>query len=218
MLLSLGMGPSACGTDGMIERDEPLSARDIDWIATLHLASIDDSLPSLLGAAYLRRFYRFVAASEVETLFFERIDGDVASVCLVSMEPESLHGRIVKGTSPSLFWYALLALCRSPDSRRFLRQFVTDRLRGAEEAPGGPEITYIFTDPKRRGQRLGARLLARVEAHLRERNVSVYHVKTVDEPDNRALAFYDQSGFRRAGRLVEAGRTFVLFQKALAES
>ena len=200
----------------MIQPGETLTPRDVEAIARLHLRSIDDSLPSLLGLRYLKRFYRFLARSRHEWVFVERIDGDVHSVCVVSFEPASVNARILRATPVALGWHAAAAILRNPAFRSFLRHYLRERLRGGGADGKAPEITYIFTSEARRGERLGRRLVERVEAFLRERGVGAYHVKTLDDPANRALSFYDEIGFDRIGTRAESGRSFVEFRKRIA--
>jgi GNAT superfamily N-acetyltransferase len=62
---------------------------------------------------------------------------------------------------------------------------------------------------------LGKRLIERIEAWLIGRGVAVYHVKTIDNRENRALSFYDRAGFSRLGTLQEGDRVFAAFRKTL---
>ena len=198
----------------MIEPGESLSEGDLERVADLHVASIDDSLPSLLGRSFAARFYRVVAGSKFEWLFIERLHGRIESVCLLSLEPESIYGRILRSTLPWLVFHALVAVVTKPDFRAFLRFYVADRVsRGRSQH--GPEITYVFSSTESRGQGMGRRLIERVEAWLVGRGVGAYHVKTLDEPGNRALSFYDHAGFSRLGRRWEGGRAFIAFRKTL---
>ena len=58
-----------------------------------------------------------------------------------------------------------------------------------------PEITYVFTNPQLQGNKLGKRLVERVDGHLRAAGFGTYYVKTLDDPDNRAIGFYEREGF-----------------------
>ena len=198
----------------MIEPGESLSQRDLERVAELHVAAIDDSLPGLLGATFATRFYRFVAASRSEWLFVERLDESIESVCLLSFEPDSLYGRIFRSMLPWLVLPGLAAVATRPTFRTFLRCYVAELFTGGHAQPA-PEITYVFTSADSQGRGLGRRLIERIEAWLIGRGVAVYHVKTIDNPENRALSFYDRAGFSRLGTLQERGRAFVAFRKTL---
>lgn len=199
----------------MLEGGEVLEPNDFAHIAELHVKGIDDSLPALLGQQYAARFYSFLAASSCERLFVERVAGRVESVCVTSEAPDSLNARIVRATFPSLIPAALAALQKRP-FRRFLRGVLSE-LAQTTDASKTPEITYIFTNAQVRGTGMGKRLIERVDQRLGELGFEGYYVKTLDDPDNRALAFYDAQGFERIGTKIESGRRFVEFHKLLAK-
>ncbi len=197
----------------VLEPGEALSTRDVDRIAAIHVASIEDSLVTLIGGDYARRFYYWLADSEHEWILIERIDGGVESACVVSLEPASLYSRCVRATWPSLVRSSLSALFRRLAFWSFLLSFARDGLRSGATAAPGPEITFIFTSERSRGSGLGGRLLRRADAFFRRRGMKTYFVKTIDDPANRALSFYDRNGFRRIARKTEGGRRFMVFQK-----
>jgi ribosomal protein S18 acetylase RimI-like enzyme len=191
-----------------------LDRADLARIAELHVASIADSLPGPLGCAFARRMYRFLARSERELVLVERVGGRVESACVLSEDPASLQARLVLATFPALATAATVALLRRAAFRDWLRHRVAETLAGGEGEPG-PEITYIFTNPDLRGRGLGARLVERAEAYLRARGAREFWVKTIDDPANRAIAFYEASGFARHGAKREGGRLFVVLHKKL---
>lgn len=192
----------------------PLSSGDFERIGQLHVESIDDSLPALLGSAYAADLYRFLARSERELLFVELTEERVESCCVVSLEPDSLQARIARATSFALGRSALIAL-RRPAFRQYLRGALRDALRSGAHSTRAPEITYIFTNRSGRGRGLGGILIDRVDTYLRNASFSSYFVKTLDVPSNRAIGFYERHGFVPIGRCQEAGRTFVEFEKPL---
>jgi len=193
-----------------------LSESDIVRAALLHVESIDDSLPALLGGSVARRIYQYLASSESELVLVERIDDQVESVCVVSFDPATLQSRIARATMPALIWRAVWAVVANPLFRRMSWNFARDAVSGHTVDAKVPEITYVFTNARFRGQRLGQRLIGRVENVLRDRGIDRYFVKTLDDPSNRAIRFYDENGFDRLGSRIEGGRSFIEFQKDLA--
>ena len=191
-----------------------LAREDLDRIAWLHVESIRDSLPALLGERYATRFYEFLTNSDQEHLFVERVHGRVESACVVSLSPATLQTRIALKTMPSLAGSALRAL-RGPEFRGYMRAVGQDALRRKHEAPPAPEITYIFTNPQKRCAGLGARMIRRVDAFLRGQSLDRYFVKTIAASKNRAVDFYRANGFVTVGSRIEAGRRYVEFQKNL---
>jgi GNAT superfamily N-acetyltransferase len=202
----------------VIDSEEQLDTPDLERLARLHVESIDDSLPALLGPRYAARLYRFLARSKDELLISERVEGRAESACVLSFAPQSLYGRIARATLPWLLGSAAVAVVARPAFRRWLRGFLADPARGGEEDPHAPEITYIFTNARLRGSGLGARLLARVDHQLRKRGEEHCFVKTLDEPGNRAISFYEDNGFEVIGTRVEGGRRFVEFRRTVARS
>jgi GNAT superfamily N-acetyltransferase len=199
----------------MVEGGKELSERDLQRLAELHVASIEDSIPTLVGVRFAVEFYRFIESSPHEWLLVDRIGEEIASACVVSDQPETVYARTVRHTWPVLLWCAARAFLVNPDFRRFAWAFLPEKLRGSVEPIPGPEIAYVFTAPEYRSRRLGRHLIERVDVWLGSRGVDLYWVKTIDETANRAISFYERNGFQRAGRRRERGRDFVVFQKAL---
>ena len=199
----------------MLATSTPLSPADLERIGRLHAESIDDSHPALLGVRYAGVLYQFLAGSEHEVLFTEAVDGQVESCCVVSLDPDSLFTRIARGTWPALVRDALLAL-RLRAFRSYLLGTLRDALKPGKKPGRAPEITFIFSNRDVRGRGFGRVLIERVDRYLQESGFGVYYVKTLDEPANRAIGFYEEQGFAPIDRCEEAGRTFVEFEKQLA--
>jgi GNAT superfamily N-acetyltransferase len=197
----------------MVEGGKELSERDLRRLAELHVASIEDSIPTLVGVPFAVEFYRFVAGSPHEWLLVDRIGEEIATACVVSDAPATVYARTVRHTWWALLRYAALAFLTNPDFRTFVWAFLREKLRGSVEPIPGPEIAYLFTAPEYRSRRLGRHLIERVDAWLAARGVELYWVQTIDEVENRAIGFYERNGFLRAGRRRERGRDFVVFQK-----
>jgi GNAT superfamily N-acetyltransferase len=206
----------------LVDPEQHLSNGDVARIASLHVSSIEDSLPLLLGERFARGLYHFLARSDREIVFVERVASTVESVCVVSFDPRTLRRRILCAMLPLIAWRALVAVVSRKAFRRRLWHIATDTLgrsAGRDDDPAkAPEITYVFTNPDLRGARLGQRIVERVDAVLLSRGYKRYFVKTIDEPSNRALRFYSDNGFECLGPRVEGGRTFVEFRKPLTAS
>ena len=129
----------------------PLSSNDFERIGQLHVKSIDDSLPALLGSTYAAGLYRFLATSEHELLFVELTQERVESCCVVSLDPDSLQARIARATWFALGRYSLVALRRRA-FRQYLLGTMRDALRSEARTARAPEITYIFTHRSGRGR------------------------------------------------------------------
>lgn len=194
-----------------------LDVGDFRRLGALHVECIDDSLPALLGRGFAARLYAFLDGSESEHVLCERIGDRVESAVVVSESPGDLQQRITRATLPHLLAAAGGALFTRWAFGRFLLGRLGASLRREAEPAKAPEITYVFTNPSLQGRQLGKRLIERVDEMLRARGVEVYYVKTLDDPANRAIAFYEREGFERIGTRKEAGRSFVEFHKRLHE-
>ena len=207
--------PAATGATTATSADMTLGSADLDRLGALHVQCIDDSLPALLGAGFAARLYAFLLGSESEHILCERVEGRIESAVVVSESPGDLQARIAKGTFPHLVFASLVALFTRASFWSFLVGALRDAAGGDEEPDHAPEITYVFTNPQLQGKKLGKRLIERVDSLMRERGIARYFVKTLDDPSNRAIGFYEREGFERIGVREEAGRSFIEFHKSL---
>jgi ribosomal protein S18 acetylase RimI-like enzyme len=189
--------------------DDVLHEGDIARLSRMHVAALPESMVSLVGELYARAFYRYCASSSQELLLVEREGGELCGACLVSLAPDTLSRRLL--TRTPLLLFAPLAIRRLP-----LRAMLPSATRPSDApSPSGPEILLIFTVPELRGQGLGARLLARCEHLLFARGLNRLLVKTRDDPENRALRFYERARFTPIGTRSKYGKRLVLLEKSL---
>ncbi len=194
--------------DGVMVVGDALDAGDIELLARMHVESLPGSLVSAIGNRYARAFYRYIAESPTEIVLLHRQGKALVGACIVSLEPSTMSRRLLRHTP--LAFHAALAIRRLP-----LRAMLTAK-RPVTKAPSGPEIVLIFTLPGVRSNGLGRRLLERCDAYLAERGHARLLVKTRDEASNRAIAFYERSGFARHSQVEQYGKRLVLFEKAIA--
>jgi ribosomal protein S18 acetylase RimI-like enzyme len=179
--------------------------------ASLHHVALPDSIISRIGRGYTDAFYRFAAASPKEAVFSALgPDGSVVGAAVLSLEPATLSRRLFFRTplAPHLLRRPRLAIDMGVE---MLRAFAAkDRSSCPRDLA---EVLAIFTRPNERSRGIGRCLLRSTEAYLAQRNIASYMVRTVDRPDNRALAFYDREGFQAAGRLHAYGTEFLVLTK-----
>ena len=185
-------------------------------LGRLHGEALPDSLVSALGPAGLRLYYRFVAHSPEELVLTTEMGEDLTGACVVSFAPETLMSRFLAAHP---FIIPALILLHLPTSRR-LRRFARAKVMVNSPADaviesGLPEVVQIFVASGSQRQGLGAKLLERLEAQLRQLGIRRYTVKTEDRLDNLALEFYRKNGYSEAGRLDNAGKSYVCFHKRL---
>ena len=188
---------------------DTLAPADLALLARMHVEALPGSLVTLVGEPYARDFYRYIAGSADELVLVERDAGRIVGGCVVSLAPSTLSRRLLLHTRLPLL------LHRLPLARLALGLLRPGRGQGPSQ-PAGPEILLVFTVPERRGSGVGGRLLARTEALLAARGHRRLLVKTRDEAQNRAIAFYERQGFTRIAQLEKLGKRLVLFEKPLA--
>jgi len=204
----------------MIELLKNLDRSDSNRLARLHVDSLPESLVSRLGVSYAKRFYRYLAGSKDEFVLVGRDGSEIASACVVSLDPASLNRRLVWHTGLPL--WAALRFWRFPwlhlGSSAANGHETTSANRGQSDLAHLPELILIFTDANARGRGWGSELLARCEVQLSERGIFDYTLKTLDDPANRAIAFYGRHGFAEFERVRKMGKAFRVFRKTILRS
>ena len=190
---------------------DPIGELDVEQLAAIHCQCLPDSMVSRIGPGYARSFYRYLAGSPDELAFLQREGDTVLSACIVSLAPQTLERRLLRHTP--LLVQAPLAIRRLPV--RSMAARLLGRGGGGIAQPDGPELLLIFTVAALRSTGIGAATLARCEEELRRRGHARYFVKTLDDPGNRAIAFYRRHGFSQRGTRVNHGKRLGLWEKAL---
>jgi GNAT superfamily N-acetyltransferase len=182
----------------------------ITEIASLHSEALPTSNVSKLGPSYTRSWYRFAAASQLEEAFVAHdASGAVIGGAMLTLSPEGLAKRILLHT-PMIFHLAVRP--------RLAFRLALDKLRSEDHASkvrGVPEVIAIFVNSAYRSQQVGKRLLAFIEGWLRHRGATCYAVRTEDNPNNRAIAFYLREGFQAVSRFQAHGISFQLLMKQI---
>ncbi len=192
----------------MIDGNPPLSTQDIERLARLQLDHLPTSLVSILGLGYSKAFYRYIARSREETLFLERNqEGVIVGVALLSEDMATFERRLLLHTP--------LVFAAIPRIAPLVRLLTKGRTGPAPET--SPELVTLFTDTSARGLGLGAKLVDRLTARLREKNAPWMYVRTFDDPENPAVKFYTSRGFMPVCSLVARGTPFLLLKMQLSD-
>ena len=189
---------------------------EIADLARLHAACLTDSLVTEMGPGYVRAFYRYVVDSPREFVVTSRdAAGRIVAATVISLEPATFNRRLLLHTPllphlivrlPALVggWWrptlpvdagAISPLPKVPDTM--------------------PEMLLIFVAAEQRGAGRGRALVHEVDGDLRARGVPAYQARTELNLANRALRFYDENGFTRAGVSVRLGKPFQVFVRTL---
>ena len=192
-----------------------MNEHDIEELARLHVACLDDSTIGALGIAYVRSFYRYVTRSETEIVVVERNRaGRIVAAAVVSLEPATLTRRLLRHTS--LLWSAVANASRLtallwPPGRSRARSVS----RGTGVRSTTPEMLLLFTSGEERRNGRGGALVDQAERRLRERRVSEYQVMTVADASSPAFAFYLARHFTPSGTSFRLGKSFQVFTRTL---
>lgn len=194
-----------------------MNDRSIEGVARLHVRCLPDSLITVLGAGYVRSFYRYVARSENEILVVERDgDGRTVAAAVLSLSPATLTRRLLLRTS------LLVSMLRSLP--RLLELFWASARGARRHTPSGrathperPRLILIFTAEAERGKGRGTALVREIERRLRQLGIRRYEAMTESDPSNPALDFYRSRGFDADGVSVRFGTCFQVFTRSLSD-
>ena len=182
----------------------------LDQLAELHSSVLPNSLVSLLGAKFVRRFYRYVAGTRTEHLGFE-LEGDrVIGGYLLTEAPNTLFWRLLFTTD--LVLRAPLALVSPPLLRAIIEKFQS---KGMRQGKPLPELLLIYVAESHRNKGIGKRLLGDCTARVGSVGYSGYYVRTFNDPDDFIHRFYDRATFVRTGTIVHGGRSMAILEKQL---
>ena len=217
----------------------PAAARadggDVARLAALHRACLPESILSALGEGGVARYYAFALASPEEHVFVVRGSGaapvtdggraagpahdPLAAGLVLSLAPGTLLRRFALASPAALARELAAALAGAPRLRRRMFARLAEAARGladrAPAAPALPEVTQIFTDPARRGQGLGARLLRAAEAALQAAGHRAYCIHTLRDDNDAGIRFYRREGFTEAGTTQSFGDHYLVMTKEL---
>lgn len=179
-----------------------MTREDAARLARLQRDALPDSALSRLGERYLRGFWRFCAASERERVFVSRgPDGRTVAAAMVSLSPNDLGMRLLRGTTLILYAWKILPMLVAG---------------GDGQAIPGAELVLLFTEAQCRGKGTGAALLAEAEAALAAEGLSLLHVRTFDDPTHPAYRFYVRAGYAPIRSFTAHGKPFALLSKAIS--
>jgi ribosomal protein S18 acetylase RimI-like enzyme len=173
----------------------PITAADLARLARLQVELLPGSRLSRLRVPAARAFWRFAERSSLEDIVVARRGGEIAGAGLVTLSSATLSRRLLRSR------FVLHALARLP--------LALSMLRSDSTPADGCELVMLFTDRRWQGQGIGRRMIADIEARLRDFGVRQYVVRSEDAPGNRAVAFYLGCGFVREGRFVVSGTPFL---------
>jgi len=177
----------------MIEiKNNDFTEIDYRGLAKLHIDSIPDTSFSIIGEKAAALMYRFIDKNDKEILLAAIIDGIVRGGIVVSYEPETITNRFLKnyplGFSVRFFPSLLRNIFRVPE---LFNLFAAD-----EAYKYAPELMFLYTAPELRSKGIGGLLVQNIITQM-EGTAPFLYVRTLDNKENRAIAFYERNGFKR---------------------
>ena len=85
------------------ERDK-LSPDDISQLANFHVEALGESVLSMAGRGYIRKFYEYIIKSSEEVLFIKKDGDDITGAAIVSKNSKDLSRRLFFNT-PFIFFF-----------------------------------------------------------------------------------------------------------------
>ena len=180
---------------------------DLADLVRLHTGCLPGSLFSRLGAAVTRSLYAYVLKSDMELVVVIRdTGGTIVGGSVVSLNPDTLIRRLLLGSG--ILFNLLFRFYRFPLN---FKRDLPDAYQ-----PGCPELMFLYVDEKHRSLGYGKVLVEGTQQALAERGISRLCVYTEDDPQNRAISFYQGLGYTPAGKATKAGTAYLVFEKQLA--
>ena len=187
-----------------------LDKEDFQRLTQLHMECLPESTFSLLGLSAVKAYYLMIGQSPSDWLFVSRVQSRVCGACVLSNDPNTLSRRILMFRPFSLGFSIIKTMMSSGELRRKLIKSIIDNANIPSEVQGLPELVQIFTDAEMRGNKIGARLIDRVEQQLTGKS---YFLKTDDDSSNRAHDFYKRHEFKVMGTALYLGKKYRYYRK-----
>lgn len=204
-----------------IQRADVLHA---EQVAHLHYEHIFPARPGWdigdLALKFLSAYYRELSVRSDCALYVALQDGQAAGYCsLVTNQRKVMFAMVMKNTDVLLYalrWrYARLLF--SYVSHKLFHETLGGKWQGARQFRGNVEVRSVAVDPRYRGRRIGARLLAVAKDGARSQGWTPL-LAWVAESNVESCAMFERAGFVRAGMKVEDGHVVCLYQVHVGES
>ena len=180
----------------------PLGPEHVNQVARLHCATLTGLLSELGGAA-ARAFYAGCVRAGSAAAFVYVNEGEVRGFVLGSTRPDTLKQAVVRKNPVGTLAGMLVGILRKPAGLAWLLRSYKGPDEGSYD-PQTPELTYLAVAPEGRGSGIGGRLVDAFTRAMRDAGVPAYEL-SVDDENERAIAFYEGRGFRLIGRYREFG-------------
>ena len=180
----------------------PLGPEHVDQVARLHCAALTGLLTEL-GESAARAFYDGCVRAGSAIGFVYVNEGKVQGFVLGSIRPDTLKRAVVRANPAGTLAGMFLGILRRPAALAWLLKSFKGPDEGSYD-PRTPELTYLAVASEGRGSGIGGRLVDAFTRVMRDAGVPAYEL-SVDDDNERAIAFYEARGFKLIGRYREFG-------------
>jgi len=180
----------------------PLGAEHVTDVARLHRANLTGLL-SRLGDRATRAYYAGALKTELAIGFAFTENESLRGFVFGSVHPDRLRTEVLRVNRLQVLAGICYGVARRPSALRHLLRSGKGPDEGTYD-PRQPELTYLAVAPESRGTGIGGQLVAVFGEAMRHAGVGAYEL-SVDDENERAIAFYEQLGFRLVGRYSEFG-------------
>lgn len=181
----------------------PLGREHVPEVAKLHALALTGLLTEL-GEAAARAFYEGCVRSGLATGFVSSGEGKVQGFVLGSARPDLLKSAVVRANPAGTVAGMLLGILRRPAAFAWLLKSFKGPDEGRYDSRA-PELTYLAVASEGRGSGIGGQLVDAFTRAMREAGLPSYEL-SVDDDNERAIAFYEARGFKSIGRYREFGK------------
>lgn len=192
-----------------------LPKKDLEQTALLHQGNLPDSLLTAFGVRMIRNYYRYLLASKSEGLFLMKDDA-VRGAAVLSLDPSTLMKRTFLNSMFSAG--CVVSVLLRPASVIGAAKSLLQGEKEIDQLRGIPEVVQLYADFASRRQGVATQLLKSVEKYLEEKGINSYFVRTVHEPSNNALKFYQAKNFEQVTIQPVNGKDYVFLIKRVRAS
>ena len=173
------------------------SPGESDKIANLHLQSLKDGLLYRLGKDVLKIFYNELFSDKDSFIFADYTNGKIAGIAASSLDIDRIFSNIKRKNIFKMAYRILLHSLKSPSIpfRLLLSKYSTNIK---------PELVFLFVNPKKRGKKIGEKLVKATSEEFKRRKIKEYKI-TILASNSQGINFYERLGFKKAGQYVFLG-------------
>jgi len=171
----------------------------LEGVVDAHLAAFPTNFTSMLGPAFLAKYYSGLAGREDAHIWVATSSNKVVGFACGVDDSRSFYQSLKR--DPSIVPPVLMKFATRVDLRRRIFRRAVNVLRRSAVNPVvhevGHEIMSVAVSPDAQGTGVGSELLTNYLSSLFEdRNVLQAFI-TTDSDDERVLTFYERHGFRQ---------------------